>query len=173
MKFSLPILLAVVATFLFAACAGVEYEGESLSELPSYEPVKFYLATELEKMPDVRVLGTAEYTARPTLTSRDIREELAKTARQHGANGIRIISMEKIPDGEARRDQINNTGAPQWNVSDNSDTSLASMKKTSLGTRSMAPSRWSLRWCPLPVSTVFSEARSSASCRSWSMQVQS
>ena len=130
MKFSLPILLAVVATFLFAACAGVEYEGESLSELPSYEPVKFYLATELEKMPDVRVLGTAEYTARPTLTSRDIREELAKCARKHGANGIRIISMEKIPDGEARRDQINNTGAPQWNVSDNSDTSLASMKKT-------------------------------------------
>ena len=130
MKFPLPILLALAASFLFAACAGVDYEGESLPALSSSEPVKFYLATELEKMPDVRVLGTAEYTARPTITSRDIREELAKCARKHGANGIRIISMEKIPDGEARRDQINNTGAPQWNVSDNSDTSLASMKKT-------------------------------------------
>ena len=130
MKFLLLTLLAVAASFLFAACGGVEYEGESLPALSSSEPVKFYLATELEKMSGVRVLGTAEYTARPTLTSRDIREELAKTARQHGANGIRIISMEKIPDGEARRDQINNTGAPQWNVSDNSDTSLATMKRT-------------------------------------------
>ena len=130
MKFPLPILLALAASFLFAACAGVEYEGESLPALSSSEPVKFYLAPELEKMSGVQVLGTAEFTARPTLTGRDIREELAKSARKHGANGIRIISMEKIPDGEARRDQINNTGAPQWNVSDNSDTSLASMKKT-------------------------------------------
>ena len=130
MKFLLLTLLALAASFLFAACAGVEYEGESLPALSSSEPVKFYLATELEKMSGVEVLGTAEYTARPTLTSRDIREELAKTARKHGANGIRIISMEKIPGGEARRDQINNTGAPQWNVSDNSDTSLAYMKKT-------------------------------------------
>ena len=130
MKYLLLTLCAVAASFLFAACGGVDYEGESLPALSSGEQVKFYLATELEKMPDVRVLGTAEYTARPTLTSRDIREELAKTARKHGANGIRILSMEKIPDGEARRDQINNTGAPQWNVSDNSDTSLASMKKT-------------------------------------------
>ncbi|MBR5679264.1 MAG: hypothetical protein IKX19_01305 [Clostridia bacterium] len=130
MKFLLLTLLAAAASFLFAACAGVEYEGESLPALSSSEPVKFYLATELEKMSGVQVLGTAEYTARPTLTSRDIREELAKCAREHGANGIRIVSMEKIADGEARRDQINNTGAPQWNVSDNSDTSLASMKKT-------------------------------------------
>jgi len=130
MKFSLPILLAFAAMFLFSACAGVEYEGESLPALSSSEPVKFYLASELEKKSGVQVLGTAEYTARPTLTSRDIREELAKSARKHGANGIRIISMEKIADGEARRDQINNTGAPQWNVTDNSDTSLASMKKT-------------------------------------------
>ena len=130
MKFPLLPLLALAATFLFAACAGVEYEGESLPALSSSEPVKFYLASELEKISGVKVLGTAEYTARPTLTSRDIREELASSARKHGANGIRIISMEKIPDGEARRDQINNTGAPQWNVSDNSDTSLASMKKS-------------------------------------------
>ena len=130
MKYLLLTLLALAASFLFAACGGVDYEGESLPALSSGEPVKFYLAAELEKMSGVRVLGTAEYTARPTLTARDIREELAKTARKHGANGIRIISMEKIPDGEARRDQINNTGAPQWNVSDNSDTSLAYMKKT-------------------------------------------
>ena len=130
MKFLLLSLLALAASFLFAACAGVEYEGESLPALSSSEPVKFYLASELEKISGVKVLGTAEYTARPTLTSRDIREELASSARKHGANGIRIISMEKIPDGEARRDQINNTGAPQWNVSDNSDTSLASMKKS-------------------------------------------
>ena len=92
--------------------------------------MKFYLATELEKMPDVRVLGTAEYTARPSLTSKDIRDVLRKAARREGANGIHVISMEKIPDGEARRDQINNTGAPQWNVTDNSDTSLASIKNT-------------------------------------------
>jgi len=121
---------AAVACLVLAACAGVEYEGESLPALSSSTPVKFYLATELEKMPDVHVLGTAEYTARSSLTAKDIREKLRKAARREGANGIRIVYMEKIPDGEARRDQINNTGAPQWNVSDNSDTSLASMKNT-------------------------------------------
>ena len=123
-------LAAVVAGLVLSACSSVEYRGESLPALSSDVPVKFYLATELEKMPDVRVLGTAEYTARPSLTSKDIRETLRKAARREGANGIHVISMEKIPDGEARRDQINNTGAPQWNVTDNSDTSLASIKNT-------------------------------------------
>ena len=123
-------LTAAVACFILAACAGVEYQGESLPALPSDAPVKFYLASELDKMPGVVVLGTAEYTARPTLTSKDIRAKLQSAARKEGANGIRIVSMAKIPDGEARRDQINNTGAPQWNVSDNSDTSLSSMKNT-------------------------------------------
>ena len=123
-------LAAVVAGLVLSACSSVEYRGESLPALSSDVPVKFYLATELEKMPDVRVLGTAEYTARPSLTSKDIRDILRKAARREGANGIRIVFMEKIPDGEARRDQINNTGAPQWNVTDNSDTSLASIKNT-------------------------------------------
>jgi len=127
-RFLLP--AAAAACLLLAACAGVEYEGESLPALPSDVPVKFYLATELEKMPGVQTLGTAEYTARSSLTAKDIRETLQKAARREGANGIRIVYMEKIPDGEARRDQINNTGAPQWNVSDNSDSSLATMKNT-------------------------------------------
>ena len=127
-RFLLP--AAVAACLVLAACAGVEYTGESLPPLSSNTPVKFYLATELEKMAGVQVLGTAEYTARSSLTAKDIREKLRKAARREGANGIRIVYMEKIPDGEARRDQINNTGAPQWNVSDNSDTSLASMKNT-------------------------------------------
>ena len=123
-------LAAAAACFILAACASVKYEGESLPALSSDTPVKFYLVSELEKMPDVVVLGTAEYTARPSLTSKDIRSVLQTAARREGANGIRIVFMEKIPDGEARKDQINNTGAPQWNVSDNSDTSLSYMKNT-------------------------------------------
>ena len=123
-------LTAAIACFILAACASVEYQGESLPALSSDVPVKFYLTSELEKMPGVVVLGTAEYTARPSLTSKDIRSILQTAARREGANGIRIISMAKIPDGEARKDQINNTGAPQWNVSDNSDSSLSSMKNT-------------------------------------------
>ena len=130
MKKSFLPLTAAVVCFVLAACAGVEYEGESLPALSSDAPVKFYLASELEKMPGVQVLGTAEYTARPSLTAKDIRSKLQSAARKEGANGIRIVYMEKIPDGEARRDQINNVGAPQWNVSDNSDTSLAYMKNT-------------------------------------------
>ena len=123
-------LAAAVACFILAACSSVEYTGETLPALDSDAPVKFYLASELEKMPGVTYLGTAEYTARPSLTSKDIRMTLQSAARSKGANGIRIISMEKIPDGEARKDQINNSGAPQWNVSDNSDTSLSYMKNT-------------------------------------------
>ena len=130
MKKSSLLLTALVTCFILAACASVEYQGESLPALRSDVPVKFFLASELEKMPGVVVLGTAEYTARPSLTSKDIRSMLQTAARRQGANGIRILYMEKIPDGEARRDQINNTGAPQWNVSDNSDTSLLYMKNT-------------------------------------------
>jgi hypothetical protein len=128
-KFFSPLTLAA-ACFILAACAGVEYEGESLPALSSDAPVKFYLASELDKTPGAVVLGTAEYTARPSLTSKDIRAILQSAARKEGANGIRIVYMEKIPDGEARKDQLNNTGAPQWNVSDNSDSSLASIKNT-------------------------------------------
>ena len=128
-KCFLPLTAAILG-FILAACASVEYRGESLPPLSSDTPVKFYLASELDKMPGVVVLGTAEYTARPSLTSKDIRETLKTAARREGANGIRIVFMEKIPDGEARKDQLNNTGAPQWNVSDNSDTSLSAMKNT-------------------------------------------
>ncbi len=128
-KCFLPLTAAILGLIL-AACASVKYEGESLPALSSDTPVKFYLASELDKMPGVVVLGTAEYTARPSLTSKDIRSILRDAARDEGANGIRIVFMEKIPDGEARKDQINNTGAPQWNVSDNSDTSLSYMKNT-------------------------------------------
>ncbi len=128
-KCFLPLTAAVVC-FVLVACAGVRYQGESLPALSSDTPVKFYLASELDKMPGAVVLGTAEYTARPSLTSKDIRMKLQSAARREGANGIRIVYMEKIPDGEARKDQINNTGAPQWNVSDNSDTSLSYMKNT-------------------------------------------
>ena len=127
-RFFAPVV--TVVCFILAACAGVEYEGDSLPALSSDAPVKFYLASELDKMPGVQVLGTAEYTARSSLTSKDIRAKLQSAARKEGANGIRIVYMEKVPDGEARKDQINNTGAPQWNVSDNSDTSLSYMKNT-------------------------------------------
>ena len=89
-KCFLPLTAAVVC-FILAACASVEYQGESLPALSSDAPVKFYLATELEKMPGVTVLGTAEYTARPTLTSKDIRAELQSAARKQGANGIRVV----------------------------------------------------------------------------------
>ena len=130
MKKFIPPLTVAVACFILAACARVKYEGESLAALPSDAPVKFYLASELDKIPGAVVLGTAEYTARPSLTSKDIRAILQSAARKEGANGIRIVYSEKIPDGEARKDQINNTGAPQWNISDNSDSSLASMKNT-------------------------------------------
>lgn len=123
-------LAAAVAAFVLTACATVEYRGESLPPLSSDTPVKFYLASELDKMPGAVVLGTAEYTARPSLTNKEIRAILQSAARDEGANGIHIVFMEKIPDGEARKDQINNTGAPQWNVSDNSDTSLSYMKNT-------------------------------------------
>ncbi|MBR3505813.1 MAG: hypothetical protein IKO02_02055 [Lentisphaeria bacterium] len=128
-KCFLPLTAAVLCSIL-TACSGIKYQGESLPPLSSDTPVKFYLASELDKMPGVAVLGTAEYTARPSLTSKDIRSILQSAARDEGANGIRIVFMEKIPDGEARKDQINNTGAPQWNVSDNSDTSLSYMKNT-------------------------------------------
>ena len=113
-KCFLPLTAAILG-FILAACASVEYRGESLPPLSSDTPVKFYLASELDKMPGVIVLGTAEYTARSSLTSKDIREKLQTAARREGANGIRVVFMEKIPDGEARKDQINNTSAPQWN----------------------------------------------------------
>ena len=53
-------LTAAVACFILAACASVEYQGESLPALSSDTPVKFYLVSELDKMPGVIVLGTAE-----------------------------------------------------------------------------------------------------------------
>ena len=51
MKKSILPLAAAVAGFILAACASVEYQGESLPALHSDAPVKFYLASELEKMP--------------------------------------------------------------------------------------------------------------------------
>ena len=108
-KLFLP-LTAAFACFILAACAVVDYEGESLPALSSDTPVKFYLASDLEKMPGVRVLGTAEYTARPTLTSKDIRAILQDAAQgpdqQHRRAAVDCLRQQRhLADEHEEHDQ--------------------------------------------------------------------
>ena len=129
MKRFLPLVFCAAACFC-AACSAVKYEGESLPPLPSDARVAYFLNKNKGEKPPVGsvALGVAEYVASPTENTAKIRRVLSEAAREHGANAVVILRMDKVPDGEARADQIYNRPAPGWVISDNSDTALTYMK---------------------------------------------
>lgn len=123
-------ILRLTAAMLFAgllsACSSWDYQGEERPALPPDSEVAFF--SDRESVPaDFQPLGKFTYVS-PAAAGADsvsFRKELRVKALENGANGVLLLHVRRIADGEARQDQLNNTQAPGWNTEDNSATSYS------------------------------------------------
>lgn len=124
---------AVILGSILPACSSWDYQGEKGEPLPPDSEVAFF--SDRESVPGgFRSLGRFSYVS-PAASGADsvsFRKELRIKALENGANGVLLLRVRRIADGEARQDQLRNTQAPGWNKEDNSDTSYSYTKNTIL-----------------------------------------
>ena len=115
---------AAVLVLFLSGCSSWDYSGEERPALPPDSEVAFF--SDKESVPaDFQSLGSFSYvsSAASGADSVSFRKELRKKALENGANGVLLLRVRRIADGEARQDQLRNTQAPGWNKEDNSATS--------------------------------------------------
>ena len=117
---------AVLLTSILSACSTWDYQGEERPALPEDAEVAFF--SDKESVPsEFQSMGRFTYVS-PSASNADsisYRKELRKRALENGANGVLLLHVRRIADGEARQDQLRNTQAPGWNTEDNSATAYA------------------------------------------------
>ena len=125
-KLLCSISAAVILGMILSACSSWDYQGEELDALDPDSEVAFF--SDRENVPaDFRSLGRFTYVS-PAASGADsvsFRKELRKRALENGANGVLLLRVRRIADGEARQDQLSNTQAPGWNTEDNSATAYS------------------------------------------------
>ena len=84
-----------------AGCVNVEYVGQSFPALDEAAPVVIYSPE--NPMPDkgFRAIGRAMVTLPDNRGAGDIRQELTALAREHGAEAVNVVSIQKIRLGMA------------------------------------------------------------------------
>ena len=112
---------------LTTGCIRVEYTGTPLSPLGEDAKVAVYysmdkLPAAVDKLQKAGSLTASGSTASTTVN--DMRNKIIECARAHGANIVLFTSVEYIPDGGARADQIQNISAPGWDRVDNTATNV-------------------------------------------------
>lgn len=111
---------------LLTSCSSWNYQGEERPALPPDSEVAFF--SDRESVPaGFQSLGKFTYVspAAAGANSVSFRKELRVKALENGANGVLLLRVRRIADGQARRDQLRNTQAPGWNTEDNSTTSYS------------------------------------------------
>lgn len=128
------ILRTIASAFLgslLASCSSWDYQGREMPALPDDSEVAFF--SDRESVPrDFQTLGRFTYVS-ATASGADsvsFRKDLRKKALENGANGVLLLRIRRIADGEARQDQLNNTQAPGWNKEDNSSTAYSNTVNT-------------------------------------------
>ncbi len=124
LKKTSELVFALVCLVLSAACYSIDYKGKSDSPLPSDVPVVMYYSPQQIPVKNYTVLGEATADAGTTWTAAQLEAKIKNFARSKGANGVLIVSVDKIPEGEARPDQVRNRQAMSWVVDDSSYNSF-------------------------------------------------
>lgn len=117
----------IILLFVLTGCIQIDYQGESLKELPEDARIGVYYNPDKLPLPvgKMKKVGTLSATASTSSnTVNDMRNKIMKCARNHGANVILFTSVEYTPDGEARPDQIQNIASPGWDRVDNTQSNV-------------------------------------------------
>ena len=124
----LTLLLTSAVLGMTTACISVTYEGvEDLQPLPSDAKVGVYYEKSLIPVPESQYTRIGEVTASGSTSSytlTQIKARVVKDAREKGANGVLIQSVDMKKTGEVRGDQVKNLNAPTWTTVDNSASNI-------------------------------------------------
>lgn len=122
------ILAACLLMFAGAGCVNIQFT-ETTKLPPLSEDARIAVFYNPAKLPvpikEMQKAGSVEVSSFDTgNTGNDLRNKIISCAREHGANVVLFTSVEYIPDGEARADQIRNISAPGWDKVDNTSTNV-------------------------------------------------
>ena len=99
MKFRNGLLLSALALWT-AGCVDLNYVGQTFPPLPEDQAVALYTPEQLPPEGEYRSIGRATLTA-PDGTEREtILEKLVESAREHGADAVRIVEFQRIYQGD-------------------------------------------------------------------------
>ena len=125
---SVTVLAAFALLGMMSACISVTYNGvENLPPLASDAKVAVYYEKSLIPVPDSQYTKIGEVTASAStasFTMAEIKARIVEEAREKGANGVLIESVDMQKDGEVRSDQVKNLSAPTWTTVDNSASNI-------------------------------------------------
>ena len=77
---------------LLAGCVDVEYVGQRFEPLPETDPVRIFDARSDYPIEDYRTIGRAVFTAPEDYGILELREKVENTAREYGADAVKVIS---------------------------------------------------------------------------------
>ena len=97
-------VLASCGLLAAAGCINIEYVGQSFPPLPESTPVLIFSPESPAPEKGYRIIGRAIVTAPDNKGAGVMRPELAKLAREHGADAVNIVAYNRIRLGTAAPD---------------------------------------------------------------------
>jgi len=108
-RFSLT-AVAALATLALASCVGVDYDGDKKAPKMKRSDVQVFFDKSKIPVKDYRVMGSAEASGSSSYSASEVEIKLIDYAKECGADGVLILSVDMVPDGVVRDDQIYNNG---------------------------------------------------------------
>ena len=107
MKKISSLLLAALsgAVILTCGCDSFEYSGQNFQALPEEAVVKIFWKEREVDHEQYRMIGKGIYTADDSLDRFDIEEKLADFAKEHGADAVSVVKVNKIIKGLQDRNE--------------------------------------------------------------------
>jgi len=104
---------AALATLALASCVGVDYDGERKASKMKRSDVQVFFEKSKIPVKDYRVMGEATATGSSSYSASEVQIKLIDYAKECGADGVLILSVDMVPDGAVRDDQVYNNGDKQ------------------------------------------------------------
>ncbi len=96
MKKSVWLVLCAVLAALCSGCVNVDYVGQKFEPLEEFASVRIFKADTDYPADEYKVIGRATFTAPDDYSSVDMWEKVTETAREYGADAVKVVASGKV-----------------------------------------------------------------------------
>ncbi len=96
-------LMMAAAAVILAGCVNVDYVGQRFEPLEEYASVRVFKENADFSPEEYKVIGRAAFSAPGDYSSVEIWEKIMETAREYGADGVKVISAQRELTGSVYR----------------------------------------------------------------------
>ena len=93
-------MLAIPGALLLTGCMDLDYVGQTFPPLPEDQAVALYTPEQPPPEGEYRSIGRATLTAPDGTEREEIQDKLIESAREHGADPVRIVEFKRIYVGD-------------------------------------------------------------------------